>query len=116
MPLSEIAAVPGSLAVIDKVFVENGAVRPLIHAETGISNGLSLDSHTFLDEHASSLWDAMLYLSPIAEGFAGTLRWTINDFEPYASTSSGITPPPNLVSETRDQRMGLWYHSITVTE
>ena len=91
--VSEIAAVPNSLAVIDRIMTEYGAVRPLIHAETGISNGLHVDADTYLDVHASSVWDTMLYLSPIAKGFAGTLRWTINDFEPYATTSSNITPP-----------------------
>lgn len=114
VPLSEIAAVPGSLAVIDSVFQENGAVRPLVHGETGISNGLKLNGYEFLDLHTSSVWEAMLYLSPIAHGFAGTIRWTVNDFEAYSSTASAIVPPPACVTETRDQRLGLFSYDGTI--
>lgn len=113
VPLSEIASLPGSLAVIDSVFEDNGAVRPLVHGETGISNGLKLNAHEFIDLHTSSVWEAMLYLSPVAMGFAGTIRWTVNDFEAYSSTASAIVPPPACVAETRDQRLGLFSYDGT---
>eukprot|EP01043_Picozoa_sp_COSAG02_P053179 COSAG02_NODE_5836_length_4001_cov_5.624552_3_plen_414_part_00 len=115
VPLSEIASLPGSLAIIDSVFAENDAVRPIIHAETGISNGLMLNAHEFVDLHTSSVWEAMLYLSPIARGFAGTIRWTVNDFEAYSSTASAIIPPPACITETRDQRLGLFGYDGTAS-
>ncbi len=115
VPLSEIAALPDSLTIIDSVFAENNAVRPLVHAETGISNGLKLNAHEFIDLHTSSVWEAMLYLSPIAHGFAGTIRWTVNDFEAYSSTASAIVPPPACITETRDQRLGLFGYDGTTS-
>jgi hypothetical protein len=75
---------------------------------------LKLDATRYVDLHSSAVWEAMLYLSPIARGFGGTIRWTVNDFEAYGSTASDITPPPASVSVTRDQRMGLYSYDGTL--
>eukprot|EP01052_Picozoa_sp_SAG31_P022555 SAG31_NODE_1798_length_7243_cov_4.509518_6_plen_821_part_00 len=114
VPLREIVALPGSLEVIDRVFAENDAVRPIVHGETGISDGLKLDATRYVDLHSASVWEVILYLSPIAKGFGGTIRWTINDFEAYASTASNITPPLASITVTRDQRMGLYAYDGTL--